>query len=111
MTDALLVALGALVGAPLRHLVDTALGGVRGVLVVNLSGCLAAGAVAGLAPPGPVVALLLTGLLGAFTTASALAAQVVERRDRPAAAAGLLSAHLLGGTALAGLGLVAGRAL
>ena len=108
MRGALLVAAGAAAGAPARYLVDRALGPGRGVLLVNLLGCLLAGLVAGLAPPRAAVLLLLTGALGAFTTASAVAAQAVERPER---AAVLLAAHLGGGTALAGLGLVVGRAL
>ena len=108
MRTALLVAVGALVGAPARYLLDRALGPRLGVLTVNLLGSLLAGVVAGLAPPRAAVLLLLTGALGAFTTASAVAWQATERPER---AARLLALHLAGGTALAGLGLVLGRAL
>jgi CrcB protein len=91
------VALGALVGAPGRYLLDSALRARLGdawpwgTLAVNLLGSSAAGVLAGLAASGRagpgVVTLLGAGLLGSFTTASALAVEAValvsvaRRRD------------------------------
>lgn len=109
------VALGAAVGAPCRYLLDTAVGRPPwGIVLVNLLGSLAAGVLAGLAlGAGPVVSLLGVGFLGAFTTASTLAADVLTRcadgRRREALLDLGLSVGL--GLALAGAGLVLGRAL
>jgi CrcB protein len=94
---ALLVAVGAAVGAPARYLLDswvTARFGDRlpwGTLLVNLLGSAALGAVTGLAVDDRLgahgVALLGTGLCGAFTTASTFAWEVVSlhERDEPRA--------------------------
>jgi CrcB protein len=84
-------------------------------LTVNLSGCLAAGALAGsLEGPGSIQSLLVPGFLGSYTTVSAFSLETVglwrARRRRAAAAyvlvsivGGLLLA-LLGGWAVSGLG-------
>jgi fluoride exporter len=113
----LLVGLGAAAGSVARHLLD---GAVRrghrfptGVLAVNLLGCLLAGVVAG-AAPGPLATdLLAVGLLGGFTTASTLAADVLQLAgddDRRAAVLDLVLS-LGPGPALAAAGLALGRAL
>ncbi len=102
---ALLVALGAAVGAPARYLVDVALRRYAGpafpwgTLVVNVLGSFALGLLAG---SGPLVtALFGTGFCGAFTTYSAFA---LETRHLPRRRAALnLAAHL-------GLGLAAAAA-
>ena len=114
----LAVAAGAALGAPARYLLDTALRarlGDRlpwGTLAVNLSGSAAAGLVAGLRPGALLTALLAVGFLGAFTTASTLAAELVERlRSGWACTAGLLLLHAVPGLLLAGAGLALGRAL
>jgi len=114
----LAIAAGAALGAPARYLVDAALRarlGDRlpwGTLVVNLAGSAAAGVVAGLRPGALLTALLAVGFLGAFTTASTLAAELVERlRSGWWAAAGLLALHVVPGLLLAGAGLALGRAL
>ncbi|MEU8256881.1 fluoride efflux transporter CrcB [Micromonospora inaquosa] len=72
----LLIALGAAVGAPLRYLTDRAVQSRHhsafpwGTLLVNVSGSLLLGALAGW-PIGPAVsALLSTGFCGALTTYS-----------------------------------------
>ncbi len=78
---ALLVVLGALVGAPARLLVSRALPGPRGTLAVNAAGSLALGALAGAGPSA--TALLGAGFCGAFTTFSAFALEAVEEA-RPA---------------------------
>jgi CrcB protein len=115
MSAVLAVALGAALGAPSRYLVDMAVRrrcGSRlpwGTLVVNLSGSAAAGLVVGLRPSDVAAALVVVGFLGAFTTASTLALELVELGGR--AAAGLLALHVVPGLALAGLGVAVGRAL
>lgn len=108
------VAVGAAVGAVCRWLLDRAVGRPPwGVLLVNLLGCLAAGVVAGLAPGPDAVALVATGLLGGFTTASTLAVDVLrlveQGRARTAVADLVLSTGP--GLALGALGLLVGRAL
>ena len=111
----LAVAFGAAAGAPCRYLLDTAVGRPPwGILLVNLLGSLVAGVLAGLAlDAGPVLSLLGVGFLGAFTTASTLAADVLaltaagRRRD----AALDLALSIGPGILLAGAGLVLGRSL
>ncbi len=109
------VALGAAAGAPARYLLDTAVGRPPwGVLLVNLLGSLAAGVLAGLAlGAGPVVSLLGVGFLGAFTTASTLAADVLAlvAGGRRRAAAAVLALSVGPGLLLAAAGLLLGRAL
>ena len=78
---ALLVALGACVGAPARYLVGRALPSLPATLLVNLLGSLAVGLFAGLGPSP--YALLGIGLCGAFTTYSAFAVEAVTL-PRPA---------------------------
>ena len=79
---ALLVVLGAAVGAPARLLVSRAVPGERGTLVVNASGSLLVGLFAAL--PGAAYALLAVGFCGAFTTFSTFAVEAVTmpRRSR-----------------------------
>jgi CrcB protein len=112
----LAVALGAGVGAAARHLLDLAATRGRfptGILLVNLLGSLLAGVVAG-AASGPLVTdLLAVGLLGGFTTASALAVDVLQLHRDGASRLALLDLVLsVGpGLVLAGAGLALGRAL
>ncbi|WP_111414841.1 fluoride efflux transporter FluC [Billgrantia lactosivorans] len=83
-----------------------------GTLVVNLSGALLAGGLAGwLAPPeGDGLpggwALLMVGLLGGYTTVSSLSLQSLTlwQSGRRRAALANLSATLIAGLALVGLG-------
>jgi CrcB protein len=85
---ALLVALGAAVGAPLRYLVDRAVQTRHasrfpwGTFGVNVAGSLALGVLAGGAAahavPGPAGALLGTGLCGALTTYSTFGLETVR---------------------------------
>jgi CrcB protein len=114
----MVTAVGAALGAPSRYLVDAALRarwGSRlpwGTLAVNLAGSAAAGVVAGLRPGGVLTALLATGFLGAFTTASTLVAELGElARSGWWPAVGLLALHVGPGLLLAGTGLAVGRAL
>ena len=110
MSPELAVAAGAAVGAPARYLCDRALSARsadgRGILVVNLLGCLLAGILVGTGPSEPVLRLLGLGLLGSFTTASTVAWDVLSLRSPR-----LLAAHVVGGLLLAGAGVAVGRAL
>lgn len=116
MTQALLVALGAAVGAPGRWLVDRAVQRRHtgpmpwGTLTVNLVGSLVLGVVLGWsgAPGrGDGVALLVgTGFCGAFTTFSTFAVESVRLLDegRSRYATGYVLLSLLPGVLLAATG-------
>jgi len=79
--SALLVALGAAVGAPLRLLAGRTLdrGTHWGTLLVNLVGSALLGWLVGHGVDEHPMALLGTGFCGAFTTYSAVAVQSVNR--------------------------------
>ena len=112
--DALLVALGAAVGAPLRHLVDhrirTRLGGTpaAGTLAVNVAGSFVLGVVVGADLGTAPMALVGIGFCGAFTTFSALALQVWDAmaQDRYPHAVANIALSLTLGLAAAWLGWV-----
>jgi CrcB protein len=78
---ALLVALGAAVGAPARLLAARALDRTThwGTLAVNLVGSAFLGWLVGHAVTGNALTLWGTGFCGAFTTYSAVAVQSVNR--------------------------------
>jgi CrcB protein len=87
-----LVFLGAVIGAPLRYLTDRAVQTRHdtvfpwGTFLVNIGGCLILGTLAGCgaAVPGPVLALLGTGLCGGLTTYSTFSYEtfrLVEERS------------------------------
>lgn len=88
----LLVALGAAIGAPLRYLVDRAVQGRHdslfpwGTFAVNVTGSAALGLLVGGAGavPGPVMALLGTGLCGALTTYSTFGYETVRLLEQRA---------------------------
>jgi CrcB protein len=105
---ALLVALGAAVGAPLRYLLARALDGPfpTGMLLVNVlgSGVLGACAAASLGDAG--WALLGTGFCGGFTSFSAFAVQAVERPAHTATAYVVATAVLSVGACAVGWALV-----
>lgn len=106
----LLVALGGAAGAVLRHLVSQPpTGPLRGVLLVNVLGSAAMGALLARADqlsPGSLL-LLTTGVCGAMTTWSTLAVHTWQlgRRDlwRATAYLGLTLALGVGAAALAWL--------
>lgn len=77
---ALLVALGAAVGAPARYVAGHYLDGrwPAGTLLANVTGSFLMGLLSALAVSGHEVALLGTGFCGALTTYSALAVRSVE---------------------------------
>ena len=115
----LLVAAGALVGAPLRLLADRVAVARRGrttglgTLTVNVTGSAVLGVLLGLStPPSWLVALLGTGFCGTLTTFSTFGYDVVrlvEERTVGRALAYLAASLALGlGAAAAGFGL-AGR--
>ncbi|RBY80939.1 CrcB family protein [Geodermatophilus sp. TF02-6] len=106
----LLVAAGALVGAPLRLLVTrlAARGGrdpARGTLAANVAGSALLGLVLGAAATPPaVVALVGTGFCGTLTTFSTFGADVVRLAEQRALARGL---GYVAATLLLGLGAAA----
>jgi CrcB protein len=95
IVDALLVAVGAAVGAPLRYLVNHVarerLGAtpVVGTLAVNVVGSFVLGLLAGAAVTGAPLALVGVGFCGALTTFSTLALELWDAIDdgRPVHAA------------------------
>jgi len=109
------VALGGALGALARHAVDLALppplgGFPAGTLLVNVTGCLLIGAVAGSVHRPRAHPLLLpfvvTGLLGGFTTFSTYAVQIVDVALRGQAA--IAAGYLLGTLVLALIGVEVG---
>jgi CrcB protein len=89
MSGAVAVAAGALIGAPARHFLTQFIArraGEKfpwGTLTVNVSGCLAMGALAayasahGFSAHSPLWLLLATGLLGSYTTVSSFSFQTL----------------------------------
>ena len=105
---ALLVALGAAVGAPLRYVVGTTLDRrfPSGLLLVNTVGSALFGVFAALSLGDAGWALLGTGFCGAFTSFSSFAVQSVERPARTATAYVVATAVLSIGACAAGWSLV-----
>lgn len=111
---ALEIALAGALGAALRYVLERWVSArVRrewpwGTFAVNVSGCLALGILGG---TGHTHLVLGVGLVGAYTTFSAYAVEIVRvDADRHrAAAAGYALGSLLAGVAAAGLGLWLGR--
>lgn len=129
LVNVLMVALGGAVGSSLRYgvslavagrLARTALDGFPlGTLVVNLLGCAAIGALAPLLL-GPHAAeretwrlLLITGVLGGFTTFSTFGLESVEllRTERWGWLAVYVLTSAIGGMALTGFGFRAMEAM
>ena len=103
----LLVAVAGAVGAPLRVLVDRSLGRPdgrfpTGILVVNVTGSFALGLVVGLLS-GASRVVVGTGFLGAYTTFSTFAVDVVRLPRREGA--GYAAASVLAGLLAAAAGL------
>lgn len=111
VTTALLVAVGAAVGAPLRYLADLAVQSLHetampwGTFVVNVAGSFVLGAVASGVTSGEVPAGVLTavgtGFCGALTTFSTFGYETVRlmREGAPLAAAGNVMLSLAAGFA------------
>ena len=99
---ALLVALGALVGAPLRFAVSRLLPGERGTLAVNVAGSFVLGTLVG--SSGSTYALLGTGFCGALTTFSTFALEAVDD-VAPRRTAGYVAVTLVTCLVAAALGL------
>jgi CrcB protein len=99
---ALLVAVGAGAGAPLRFLAGHYLDGryPLGTFVVNVLGSFLLGLFSGIGLDGQHAALLGTGFCGAFTTYSALAVKSVDLAGQVSRLAG---ASYAVGTVLAAL--------
>ncbi len=119
---ALLVALGAALGAPARYLVDRAVRARTpgrfpwGTLVVNVAGSLVLGVLLGAASRGGVppalVAALGTGFCGALTTYSTFGAETVRLAEDGERRLAALNAvvSIAAGLAAAALGWAVGRA-
>lgn len=115
---ALWVALGALVGAPLRYLTDEALRArfgsafPWGTFAVNVVGSFVLGLVTALALATDATALLGVGFCGALTTYSTFGYETVRLAEDgrvPAAAANVLLSVVVG-VAAAALGYLLGAA-
>ena len=102
--SALMVVLGAAVGAPLRYALTHSLDRrwPAGTLLANLVGSALVGYFAALSLSGHVWALLATGLCGALTSFSTFAVQVVDGKTLHAAA--YTTATVLSTLALCGAG-------
>lgn len=111
---ALLVVLGAAIGAPARYLTDRWLQSTHGTgfpwgtFTVNVVGSFVLGAVAGSAASPAVAALVGTGFCGALTTWSTLGYETVRLAEEGARSSAVLNvvASVLAGLGAAGLGLV-----
>jgi CrcB protein len=103
-----LVALGGVLGSLLRFALTEALPGLGTTLGINITGSFALGLLVGLRPDGRWSRPFLgTGVLGGFTTFSALAVQTVDASLGTGTA--YLAATLVLGTAAAALGLRVAR--
>lgn len=117
--SALLVILGAVVGAPLRYLTDQAVQSRHdsvfpwGTLVVNVVGSLVIGLVAGAAVPAWALTLITTGFCGALTTFSTFGYETVRLLEDGSYAAGLANvvANLAVGLGACSLGWWVGSAI
>lgn len=120
---ALAIAVAGALGAAVRYLVDAAVarrtGGARpwGTLVVNVTGSLVGGVVAGMVVFGdaPAAARLVIGVgfAGSFTTFSTFAVDTVRLAadGQRSAAVANVAANLLASLAAAGVGLAAAAAV
>jgi fluoride exporter len=109
---AVLVFVGAMIGAPLRYLTDRTVQARHdslfpwGTLTVNVVGCLILGGLAGFTAPAPVLAFVGTGFCGALTTYSTFSYEtlrLVEEKSYFYAAANVTVSIVAGlGAALTG---------
>ena len=106
-TSVMLVALGGAVGSVLRYLTSVVAiewlgaGFPWGTLAVNAVGSLAIGALAGAHVEGGARLLLVTGVLGGFTTFSAFSLEATMLWDRaPALSIAYVAASIILGGAL-----------
>lgn len=96
--NALLVVAGAVLGAPLRYLLDRTVQSRHdshfpwGTLAVNITGCLILGAVTGAGLSAPWMLLAGTGFCGAFTTYSTFSYETVRLAQHRAYRHALLNA-------------------
>lgn len=107
---AVLVFVGAMVGAPLRYLVSKAVPVPWGTFVVNVAGCFILGILASAASGSPAYALAGIGFCGALTTYSTFSYEtlmLIEQKDYRRAALNL-GLSLLAGLAAAALGSLLG---
>jgi len=123
VNGALLVAVGAAIGAPLRYLTDRAMrarfgsGFPWGTLVVNTSGSLLLGLLTGAALSGAAdesIRLLLgTGLCGALTTYSTFSFETLRLVETGASrqAVGNVAVSVTAGLAATYAGIATGQAL
>jgi fluoride exporter len=115
---ALLVALGAAIGAPLRYLVDRAVQSKHesafpwGTLTVNVIGSLLLGFLTGLPASHAVSALLGTGFCGALTTYSTFSYETLRlaQDGRRWHAAANVAVSIFAGLGAAYLGIVVAAA-
>lgn len=113
MTTVLLIVVGAVLGAPLRYLVDRAVQARHdslfpwGTFTVNVTGSLILGVLAGattaLSVPGSITALLGIGFCGALTTYSTFGYETVRLAEGKARLYAAINAVA---TVVAGLGAV-----
>lgn len=119
LTTGLLVALGAVVGAPARYLTDRWLQSTHGTgfpwgtFTVNVVGSLVLGVVAGSSASSTVTALVGTGFCGALTTWSTLGYETVRLAEERAWSQSAFDvvASVFAGLGAAGLGWAIGTAL
>jgi len=112
LIGALLVFVGGGVGAVLRYAATLAIGGPAATLAVNLAGSFAIGLCMPLLPgDGPARLLVMTGLLGGFTTFSAfsLDTMLLAQRGEMGAALTYAGASVILSLAAAAAGLSLGR--
>ena len=119
MIAVLCVALGAALGAPLRYLTDRLIQARHdsvfpwGTLVVNVTGSLILGFLAGLPVGGPLMAAVGIGFCGALTTYSTFGYETLRLAQYGARfyAAANAAASLLAGLGAAYCGLALAQAL